>query len=605
MVLCAFGMHGHVPLDFRGTPIDFRYGEPDSPPTRTGCLTQERVYLSGRPSTAGLGDRTLLAGWLVPAAVQRLLDEQGPAAVRRLRGDFTLAHLTPDRSTLRLYRGPASTMPLFWRLTGGRLRWATDPRRLLDGPPRLSDVDVDLLPMLIAQRGFPHDRSWFSGVHRLPTGMCLRLDSGAGPVVSRFDALRPEREQPGSLRDAADGVRTRLAQAGARMSRPGAGAALLLSGGTDSAVVAAEVARVSGEVAGLHFTMDFPGFAEDRKSAEAVAAACGVTFLPYEMQRHLIPGGDYADVPPGGGLPPTHTPLQGLDAAVREARARNGMFVFSGLLADQIFAHDFHRGLFGVIGWSVLNPLVAGEPIWQLLHRTVRTSFAGSPTAGLGDYLRLMRALRHGDPSAALPDRNSMVHPTGFTAAAADQVTVALRVAAVRAGDQLRAALPGGAGGIPPGTTALYQVNEVLNSPNVHAAGLSRFLPHECFFASPFADRDVIEYALGLPNEFRLGYAFGATIDKLALRVAYAGAGLPPRVGARMQQARQDAFASVYVNRNFERCRSLLGDDSRLRALGLLSETFVRSMSPQTVHRNGAEITRFCVIEEWLRKVAP
>ncbi|MGI9099329.1 MAG: hypothetical protein ACR2H2_12730 [Solirubrobacteraceae bacterium] len=71
-----------------------------------------------------------------------------------------------------------------------------------------------------------------------------------------------------------------------------------------------------------------------------------------------------------------------------------------------------------------------------------------------------------------------------------------------------------------------------------------------------------------------------------------------------MQQARIDAFPAVYVNQNYERCRALLDGDSRLREAGVLSDDFVRGLSAQRVHRNGEEIVRLCVIEQWLRRLS-
>jgi hypothetical protein len=184
-------------------------------------------------------------------------------------------------------------------------------------------------------------------------------------------------------------------------------------------------------------------------------------------------------------------------------------------------------------------------------------------------------------------------------------VTQSLRDAADRARGQLLAGVAQPRRRtIPAGTTSLFQVNESFNTPNVQAAILNHFLPRQCFFAMPFADRDVIEYALSLPNVFRLGLGHGATIDKFALRVAYADTRLPPRIGGRMQQARIDAFPAVYVNQNFDTCRALLGEDSRLQEAGVLSDAFVRGMSRRSAHRNGEEIARLCVVERWLRRLA-
>ena len=112
-----------------------------------------------------------------------------------------------------------------------------------------------------------------------------------------------------------------------------------------------------------------------------------------------------------------------LAASAALARSRDATFVLSGILADQILAHDWHRGLIDVAGWSVMNPLVTGEPFWHLLRHTVGSSFDGTGSPGPRAYLRYLRGLRSGDPTVALPSRDAIAHPVGFTAEAAEQVT--------------------------------------------------------------------------------------------------------------------------------------------------------------------------------------
>ncbi|MGH3917244.1 MAG: asparagine synthase-related protein [Pseudonocardiaceae bacterium] len=629
MVIAAFGMSGLVPLPWNPEhPLDVRPGAArpvwDDNPHRAARLHQGPVRSTGgRPTepTEPAG-RLLLTGWVAEdglpagpvnrgepptAALCRLLDDDPDGAVRALRGDFVLAHLSPDRRTLRLYRSVNALIPLFWRHEDDRLGWASDPRHLLaGGRPRRRDVDVDLLPMVIAERGFPRERSWFTHVRRLPAGERLTLHVGQCPTVARFDEFTPVGQAPPTVRAAADTLREHLGRACGRMLADQRASVVALSGGIDSAAVAYEMGRQPGQGAAVHYTLEsFPSFAADRQAAQRVAAACGLTWVPYEMSKHTCPGGDYLRVPEGGGLPQTHVPTHGLPATIEQAESTGAMFVLFGLLADQVFAHDQNRGLLQVAGPGVLDPRVAGEPIWQLLRTAAESTFAGSG-GGIGRYLLRLAA---GDPTTALPSREMIVHPLGFTPEAGETVTAALRVAADRARDGVRRAasrLGGPRRALPQGITSLFLLAEAFNTPNLQAAWLNDCLPKQRFFTTPFADRDVIEYALTLPGRHRLGFGHGMTVDKFALRLAYgrAGApghaGLPGQVGHRMQQARIDAISAVFVNQNFAAVRDLLRPNSLLCELGVLSRKFVADLTPSRVHRNGEEIARLCVVERWL-----
>lgn len=627
MLLTAFGMEGAIRFPrSRGVPVARTSGT-ETADDRPGAAGPDRLHQgpveeADAPLDAAAqedGARTVITGWIdltsLPgrpparpgdglAAIQRLLDERGAAAVRSLRGDFVIAHLSPDATSLRLYRAVNALIPVFWQHREGSFRWAVDPRRLLDGPPRLSDVDTDVLPMVIAERGMPHDRSWFSGVHRVPTGHCVTVAGPAAPRVERFDEFRPATDVPRTIDEAAEGMRARVSAACARMLSGQRSSVVMLSGGIDSAAVAYEAGLLADTV-GLHYTLEgFPGFADDRDSAEAVARACGLTWMPRDMSKHTTPGGDYIRPAQGGALPQTHVPLQGVTAAVEQAEANGARFVLSGLLADQAFAHDLNRGLFEVGGLALLDPRVAGEPIWQTLASAAASTFSGNGKGPgfLGTARHLFR-VASGDPTTALPDRDTIVHPIGFTDAAGDRVTQAIRHAADRARGSLHGTMRRDGGSrrsLPQGITSLFMLGESFNTTNLQAAWLNHCLPKRRFFSTPFADRDLIEYALSLPARHRLGFGHGMIVDKFALRLAYAERGAPTARGHRMQQARIDSIPALYVNQNFETVTSLLNRDALLVELGVLSVGFVDSLSRGRLHRNGEELARLCVIEQWL-----
>jgi asparagine synthetase B (glutamine-hydrolysing) len=617
-LLTAFGMSGR-----RQAPIGeirHEYGTPGNVWNLTGTAggrtVQGPVYESGRPMSparAGAASRIQLTGWVDLGAsrprageaalvtLQRLLDEGGPPAVRRLRGDFVLAHQTPG-GELRLYRGASSMTPLFWRADGDAFCWATDPAHLLAGAsPSLSDVDIDQLPMVISEMGMPYDRSWFASVRRLPNGCCLSL-RGREPVVEPFDQLVPMTEVPQHLPEAADELVRRLGRACGYLGSAGQRALLLLSGGVDSAALACEVRRQGAAATGLHFTLEsFPGFDEDRDAAAAVAHTYGMPFVPYDMAKHVRRDGDYLQQATGLGLPQTHVPQPGPAIAAEQAEADQATFVLSGLFSDQILADDRFRERFEVAGASMLNPLVAGEPFWQAITGLVSTTFSAS---GRPSALSYLRDVLSAAPTLALPGREVMVRAFGFTRDAEERVAEAIRSSVSRARQELGGALGGRRPHLPRGITSLFLLNEGCNTPNLQAAWLNTYLPRRLIFTTPFADRDVVEYALALPARYRTGFGYGTTVDKLALRLGYARHGVPPRVCQRMHQARIDAIPAVFVNQNVRACRELLGPDSRLCELGVVDRQFAERLNPRQAHRNGEKIARLSAIELWLRRLA-
>lgn len=619
MIVTGFGMSGWLAADGRADgPLRRRHGVPGNPwdASRPGTglggeIVQGpagRAGSTGPVGATGEPPRVTLTGWIELDAgqhpdplirLQDLLDAEGPAAVRRLRGDFVLAHLARDGG-LALYRGVSSLIPLFWRADEHALAWATDPMHLVAGSrPALSDVDDRLLPAVVAEMGMPADRSWFRSVRRLANGHRLtRPAAGARPVVSRFDQFEPVATLPATLPAAADELTDRLSRACGRLLSGDRRSVLLLSGGLDSAVLACEAGRRGSAMTGLHFTLEsFPGFAEDRDAAAAVAAAHGLSFVPYDLTKHVRHDGGYLDQATGRALPQTHVPQPGPWAAAEQAGSDEATFILSGLLSDQILADDQFRERFEVAGLSMLNPLVAGEPFWQTAKGLAGSTFGES---GLLGYLRDRVA---GRSTVALPGRESMVRPLGFTAAAAESVAAGIQASVEAARGDLRDA-DRRRRRLPRGITPMFLVNEACNTPNLQAAWLNTYLPRRLLFATPFADRDVIEFALALPARYRTGFGFGVTVDKLALRVGYARQGMPEQVNRRMHQARIDAIPAVFVHQHASVWRGLLGPDSLLCELGVMDRDFARTLAPRLAYRNGEKIARLCAIELWLRRVA-
>jgi hypothetical protein len=454
--------------------------------------------------------------------------------------------------------------------------------------------------MLIAEAGFPHDRSWFKKIRRLPTGECLTAyaDKGA-PVLSVFDEFGSGNTPPETVDCAADQLRRLLAKACRRVLNGAESTVVLLSGGIDSAVIAYEAAQHCRETIGRHFTLDsFPGFEYDKDAAHRVARACGIPLVIHEMSNYTKVGGNYLMVEQAGALPATHAPVPGLPGAVEHAESAGASAVLTGLLTGEVFMDDSQLNLLNSLRWSVLNPLETGEPIWHTLSQ-----LAGYSSAR--DKRGLLQSLITGEPSIALPQSYMFYRRTGLTKDSAERVEDGLRKTALRVYQSTGSSY--GTGRRSHLSQVAYRrliAHESLNVPHLHASWLNHFIPHRQILGLPFADRDVVEMVLALPPQHRFAVGFGVRSDKFVLRMAYTGKPIPHDIADRRHQAEIDAVPALFVINNFDKVRRLIGKRSALHDLGVISDSFISSMSPQNAHKAGDTIARMCRIEQWLRTMA-
>lgn len=205
----------------------------------------------------------LLAGWR----------QWGAALLPRLVGMFAFAVWNPARQSLFLARDRFGKKPLLYAHDNGRLSFASDLvalDRLRDGA---DGIDPAALGLLFSLRFLPEPCSIRSGVRKLPPGHCLTY-AGDGIHVTRWYDLARERAAPSEDPDAA--LRDRFDTAVADRLVADVPVGVFLSGGIDSALVAAAMVRRSERV--RSFTVGFDGAApyyEERPAARAVAAHLG------------------------------------------------------------------------------------------------------------------------------------------------------------------------------------------------------------------------------------------------------------------------------------------------------------------------------------------
>ncbi|HEY7609241.1 MAG TPA: asparagine synthase (glutamine-hydrolyzing) [Alphaproteobacteria bacterium] len=230
-------------------------------------------YRALRGALAALGHRftsdsdteVLLAGWR----------QWHHALLPKLEGMFAFALWDPARRELVLARDRFGKKPLIYRRWGTRLAFASDlvAAEHLAGAGAL---DPAALRWLFTLRYIPEPATALQGFAKLPPGHCA-IFSGAGFALERwYDLAAAEKPRFAGEAEAARALRERVEAAVAARLVADVPVGAFLSGGIDSAIVAAAMRKASNRV--RTYTVGFdgvPDYYEERPAAKAVADYLG------------------------------------------------------------------------------------------------------------------------------------------------------------------------------------------------------------------------------------------------------------------------------------------------------------------------------------------
>lgn len=175
-------------------------------------------------------------------------DELGPAGVRRLRGMFAFGIWDSRQQQVTLAVDRFGKKPLYYALDGRRLVWGSELKVLRELPDLPLDLDSEALDDYLAGGFIPAPRSIFRSVRKVPPGHYLVVDRTGRPTLTPYwspDLLPESRWRTEPAADLARELRGLLEQAvhSRLISEVPLGA--FLSGGLDSSIVVALMARLS------------------------------------------------------------------------------------------------------------------------------------------------------------------------------------------------------------------------------------------------------------------------------------------------------------------------------------------------------------------------
>jgi asparagine synthase (glutamine-hydrolysing) len=343
-----------------------------------------RCWISGRLTNAEeLRERLRTPTTMDPAAlIARVYAQLGLDACKLLRGTFIVVVLDRERETATIVRDHLGGRPLVHARVGGGALFAEHERAIVDLLPSTPKPDRLALVQWIERGSTPSGRTLFEGIERIPPAHRVLLSASAVAIkpywCPRYEGVAGSSREKLTerLRMAAFAAVQRAAQ-GAR--RP----AVSLSGGLDSACVAAGLTALPGSASGaLALAGVFPAHLEtdERELIEETARHTGlpVELIPFDDRASILaPALEHID---RWSLPPVTPNLFVWRPLMARARELGVDAILDGEGGDELFGFAPHL---------IADMLRTGRVLaaWRLTRRI--------PEVGVNASVRLrLRAVR-------------------------------------------------------------------------------------------------------------------------------------------------------------------------------------------------------------------
>jgi asparagine synthase (glutamine-hydrolysing) len=186
-------------------------------------------------------------------ALVHLYEEHGPRFVEHLRGMFAIGLWDARRRLFLLARDRYGIKPLYYRLVGSTLSFASELKALLSQPGFSRELDLDALEGYLDSNAVPAPLSIFREARKLEAGHLLTCDLGGKQgAVSIERYARPEPAEESALLDGTGAelaiqLRERLDDSVRAHLIADVPVGVLLSGGIDSSALTALAAGASAK----------------------------------------------------------------------------------------------------------------------------------------------------------------------------------------------------------------------------------------------------------------------------------------------------------------------------------------------------------------------
>jgi asparagine synthase (glutamine-hydrolysing) len=318
----------------------------------------------------------------LPALIARAHAQLGLGACEHLRGTFIVVALDRERKTATIVRDQLGGRPLVHARAGGGALFAEHERAIVDLLPSTPGPDRLALARWIERGSFPPGRTLFEGIRHIPPAHRVLL-SADDIAIEPYWRPRYEGVVAGSREAIAERLREAAFAAVQRAAQGALRPAVSLSGGLDSACVAAGLAARKGTASrALALAGVFPTHPEtdERELIEATARHTGlpVELIPFDDRASILaPALEHID---RWSLPPVTPNLFVWKPLMATARRLGVDVLLDGEGGDE---------LFGFSPYLIADMLRTGRALaaWRLTRRI--------PEVGADPGVRMrLRAMR-------------------------------------------------------------------------------------------------------------------------------------------------------------------------------------------------------------------
>ncbi len=177
--------------------------------------------------------------------ILHLYEEMGSDCVQKLRGMFAIALYDERRQLLLLARDRMGKKPLHYALHKGRLLFGSEIKAILAVHPDLAEINPEGLLQYFYFGYIPDPHTAYQRIHKLPAGHLMEYCKGEIKIRQYWDLPEYGTRSPMSEGECLEELAQQLEEAVRIRLISDVPLGALLSGGVDSSIIVALMARVS------------------------------------------------------------------------------------------------------------------------------------------------------------------------------------------------------------------------------------------------------------------------------------------------------------------------------------------------------------------------